>query len=225
MTYKTIDWKTVKNIGYLTLATPPGNEMDSFFFHEFSHIMEDIKSNKNLIGLIIQAQGRHFSSGANTDQLLSIFSGKEPGIPKLLKNNNEAFMTLSKLAIPVVACVKNICFGSGLELALCAHFRISSPNLLLSLPETGFGIMPGLGGIYNTHKCMGTAKTIQFVLSGNSIDAHGALESGLIDRIVAKNDLEKVASAIIIAVASNYKKEFKSRYLRELDSNGFFGLY
>ncbi len=216
MTYNTIDWKTVKNIGYLTLAAPPGNEMDTLFFSEFSHLLKKIKSNKNLIGLIIQAQGRHFSSGANIDQLLSIFSGKEPGIPNILKNNNEAFMTLSNLTIPVVACLKNICFGSGLELALCAHFRISSPNLLMSLPETGFGIMPGLGGIYNTHKCIGSSKTLQFVLTGNSLDAPEALECGLIDRIVDKNDLNKVAVKIILTVANNYAKEFKTIYLREL---------
>jgi len=224
MTYNKIDWKIVRNIGYLTLVAPPKNEMDLVFFHEFSHLMEDIKSNKTLIGLIIQAQGRHFSSGANTDQLLSIFSTKESGIPKLLENNNEAFMTLSNLAIPVVACIKNICFGSGLELALCAHFRLSSPNLLLSLPETEFGIMPGLGGIFNTYKCIGTAKTLRFVLSGNSIDAQEALESGMIDLIVNKKDLKKVATRIVIAVADNYKKEFKAKYLRELNSIGFSSL-
>lgn len=221
MTYNTIDWQIVRNIGYLTLAVPPKNEMDSVFFREFSLLLEDIKSNDSLIGLIIQAQGRHFSSGADIDQLLSMFLTEESDILKLLTKNKEAFMTLSNLTVPVVACLKNICFGSGLELALCSHFRLSSPNLLLSLPETGFGILPGLGGIYNTQKCIGTAKTLQFVLSGNSMDAKEALESGMIDLIVDKKDLKEVATRIVIAIADNYKKEYKAKYLRELNSIGF----
>lgn len=216
MTYKTIDWKVREDICYLTLAAPPKNEMDSVFFEEFSQIISSLDRIKNIKGLIIQAKGRHFSSGANIDQLLSIFSENKTEIPEPLARNVESFKMLSKLNFPVVACIKKICFGSGLELALSAHFRISTTSLLMSLPETGFGIIPGLGGGINTQKQIGTARSLEFILSGKSITANEAIENGMIDFIVDKNDLEETAQSIIEKVSKNYRKELKAKYLREL---------
>lgn len=216
MTYKTIDWKIQENIGYLTLAAPPKNEMDSVFFQEFSQIISNIEKNNNLSGLIIQARGRHFSSGANIKQLLSIFSTEKKGVLKLIDRNVKSFNILSNLNFPVVACIKKICFGSGLELALNAHFRISSSSLLMSLPETGFGIIPGLGGGINAQNHMGTAKALEFILSGKYITANEAKEFGMVDFVVEKNGLEETAKSIIKKVSKNYIKELKAKYLRDL---------
>ncbi|MFC1733226.1 enoyl-CoA hydratase/isomerase family protein [candidate division KSB1 bacterium] len=210
MNLKTIKWQIQNNLGYLSLATPPKNEMNTTFFKEFSHLIHEIKDNNSISGLIIHAEGRHFSSGANIDQLLSLFDQSDGEILEPIIRNRIAFQVLSDLPFPVVACIKGICFGSALELALCAHFRIAAPNALLCLPETSFNIIPGLAGIYHTQQCMGSAKTLQFVLSGDTISANNALKNGLIDIFADKNDLVAYAAEFI-----NYKKELKLKnYLR-----------
>jgi enoyl-CoA hydratase len=136
-------------------------------------------------------------------------------IPPFISKNSEAFQILNNLEIPVVACIKGICYGSGLELALQAHFRVASTNALLCLPETGFGIMPGLGGIYNSCKCMGTARALEFVLTGNSLSAEVALNDGLVDLVRGKDELLDTAKKLVYLSSDNYRKELKSIYLRE----------
>ncbi len=219
MENNSISWNIENNIAYINLQSPPKNEMNTNFFEEFTQIISQIECTESLRGLIINAKRRHFSSGANVEQLLGLFNEKTSGTPQALKANNIAFQKLTELTVPVIACLKGICFGSALELALCAHFRIASKNTLMSFPETGFDIIPGLGGIYNSTKCMGKAESLQFVLSGNTISAIDANKSGLIDILADKHELDTRAKEIIEKISSNYKKEFKLKYLRLINNN------
>ena len=216
MDNKTINWEIEDKIGYLTLVSAPKNKMDSRFFGEFNTIISKIERNQKLRGLIIQSKGRHFSSGADVEELLSMLKSSMHVIPPSIRNNSEAFKILNKLEFPVVACIKGICYGSGLELALCANFRVASKNSMLCLPETGFGIMPGLGGIYNSLKCMGTARALEFVLSGNSLSSEEALNYGLVDLIEGKDELAAIAKKLVNLSSDNYRKELKPIYLKEL---------
>ena len=215
MDYKTINWEIEDRIAYLTLVSAPKNKMDSMFFDEFSTIISNIERNQDLRGIIIQSKGRHFSSGANVEELFSVLIPSSNAIPPSIAKNSEAFQILNKLELPVVACIKGICYGSGLELALAANFRVASTNSLLCLPETGFGIMPGLGGIYNSRKCMGTARALEFVLSGNTLSSEEALEYGLIDLIKGKDELADIAKKLVHLSSDNYRKELKPIYLKE----------
>ena len=210
-----INWDIEDRIAYLTLAAAPKNEMDSVFFEEFYAIVSALDRDLDLAGIIIQAEGRHFSSGANVEELVSLLSLSNNGIPPLIAKNNEALKILSKLEIPVVACIKGICYGSGLELALGANFRVASKKSVLCLPETGFGIIPGLGGIYNSRKCMGAARALEFVLTGNSLSSEEALDYGLLDLIRDKENLADSAKKLISLSSENYRKELKPDYLKE----------
>jgi len=209
-----IHWEIKENVGYLTLASPPKNEMDTGFFEAFHAIMTTVEDSRELEGLIIRSEGRHFSSGANVDQLFKAHQASPRTIPPAFAKNSKAFRTLNNLAVPVIACISGICYGSGLELALCANFRIASPESMLCLPETGFGVMPGLGGIYNSFKCMGTARALEFVLTGASWNAAEALEYGLVDLIRGKNELTEAAKELVSLAAPRYRKELKPLYMK-----------
>ena len=215
MDNKTINWEIEDKIGYLTLVSAPKNEMDSMFFEEFNTIISKIERIQNLTGIIIQSIGRHFSSGADVEELVSVLNPSTNAIPPSITKNSKAFKILYNLQFPVVACIKGICYGSGLELALCANFRVAAANAMLCLPETGFGIIPGLGGIYNSRKCMGTARALEFVLSGNSLSSEEALDYGLVDLIKGKDELTDTAKKLIYLSSDNYRKELKPVYLKE----------
>lgn len=214
MKFERFTYQIKDNIGFILLSSPPKNEMDTLFFQEFYNLVKEMKGQKDLRGLIIQAAGRHFSSGANTQELLSLFRETDDLLPESIKQNSVSFRELAELSIPVVACLKGICFGSAMELALSAHFRIGATNTLLSFPETGFGIIPGLDGIYRLEKIVGRAQAMKLTLSGESISAEEALEFGLIDIFANKHELENHALDLINKIGANYKKELKNNYIR-----------
>ena len=206
MSYKALKYHVEDNIGRVRLARPPKNEMDIPFFKDFYHVVEEIGKNRDLQGVIITAEGRHFSSGADIRELLSLFAQSENLVPELIEKNTRAFARLYQLKIPVVSCLKGICYGAGLELALSTHFRVATRKTRLSFPESGFGIMPGLGGLSRMLNLIGKGKTLHFVLSGDSIEGEEALELGLVDKLVEKNALEEEAVKIILEIGGDYSK-------------------
>jgi enoyl-CoA hydratase/carnithine racemase len=212
-----IKFKIEDNVGYISLSKPPKNEMNNSFFKELSAVLETIEADSSLIAVIISSEGRHFSSGADVSELLSYFPNTIVEFPKELERNNLAFQKISSLNIPVLTCLKGICYSSALELALASHFRIAESSTRMSLPETSFGITPGLGGIYNSSKLMGKSKALQFILSEQSFSGKEALNEGLVDILAEKNKSEQVALDLIKKIGSNYKRELRSLYLSKFD--------
>lgn len=218
MKYETIKYEVKQKTGFLSLSNPPQNGMGLLFFNELFHLIHKIENDKDINALIINSAGRHFSSGTDIQQLLSLFKDSQEFIPEPISQNSLALKKLSNFPFPVIACLKGICYGSALELALSAHFRIAAKNVLLSFPETGFALIPGLGGIFHTLQCMSKADTMQFVLSGNALSAEDSLNNNMIDLISEKNNLTEQAIKLADISGNDYKKEFKKQYLAKLKS-------
>lgn len=198
MSGKTLDFQIKNDIAYLILNNPPANPMTELFFDELANICEKHISKEHFEGLIIKSTGRHFSSGADVDGLLEIVKREyNKMIPTQMKKNLKAIQILYKIEKPVVALLKGICYGSAMELALSAHYRLATHTTILALPETTFGLMPGLGGISTLNQKIGFTKTLEMVMTGKAIFAEEALKIGLIDTIFNKDILELKAIEII----------------------------
>ncbi|MEE4259487.1 MAG: enoyl-CoA hydratase/isomerase family protein, partial [Bacteroidales bacterium] len=124
--------------------------------------------------------------------------------------------SLNQLKIPVIAVVKGVCIGSGLELALHCHFRLCAEDAILGLPESSFGLIPGLGGISKLMELSGKAKAIELVLKGNHFNASDALKWHVVDAVYHKKVLIDKAIQLARLSADNYRKYNKSDYLQRI---------
>lgn len=229
MMFKTLNWKVSEGIGFLELRQPPSNRMDRIFFDELHELTTRLIPSEMPAALIIHGSGRHFSSGADIDDLLrGVADSPEiagnTDVPDFLVHNNKSFLFFSELNIPVIAAVQGVCLGSALELALFCHFRICSDNALLALPELSFNLMPGCGGTQTLPLICGRNTALQLMLEGRSMDAAEALKLGIADQVVSKKEL--LASAITLAkqLMTNYHRDKRSYYLKHyLEQNEFQG--
>ena len=186
------------NILHLELCSPPANKTDNLFFQEFSNIIDDIGNCRGIEGMIISGRGRHFSSGADIEELKDRFEMDNAAAREKLANRSlSSFHSLTKVPFPVVAAIQGCCLGSGMELALSCHYRICTKNALFSLPETSFGLMPGCGGTIRLPQLVGTGRTIELILSGRNLLAEEALGLGIVDLIADKKDLLDTARRLI----------------------------
>ena len=193
-----LQFSVSKNIAYLTINSPPKNELRSEFFSILGKLAQDTLVNCNVLGMIVSGAGRHFSTGANVEELLSL-SNSNPAItskPDLFKNT-ENFSVIETLPYPVVAAITGCCFGAGLELALACHFRIASSHAVFALPESEFGLMPGCGGTIRLPHLIGQGKAIKMIMSGKSMLADDALKIGLIDLVTEKINVMPAAKRFI----------------------------
>lgn len=190
MNYQTLNFTIDNGTGHIKLNNPPGNPMSLQFFNELHHVCTHRINEPSIKGVVISSTGRHFSEGAVVSELYEATQSMQGNhVPEQMKKNAESLLLIRKLNKPVVALLKGICYGSGFELALAAHYRIAAHNTLLCFPEVSFGIMPGLGGIHSVFEQTGMARSIELVLSGRTIDSKEAQKLGIIDLLVSKEEL------------------------------------
>lgn len=201
MKMQSLKFHEENHVGYLLLNRPPKNEMDEIFFLELADFMKNILPVLSIKGLIISGAGRHFSSGANVQELAEFARKKDFSY---FENNINYLESISQCAFPVVAVVNGLCLGSALEMALACHYRIASPRALFASPEISFNLMPGCGGTYFLPKLIGKSKAIEFILSGRSVFADEAFKLGMIDFISDKQNIMKTALQLIEKLNSTY---------------------
>jgi len=201
--FDTIDWCVNDQIGHLVLNQPPSNKMTVAFFSEMTDLKGEITGLTSLKALIISGKGRHFSSGADLDELLPEID-RNAGAESFLQSNYTALSYLETLPFPVISVIRGACLGSALELALFSHFRFCGEEAVFGLPETTFNLIPGIGGIQRFAALSRKARALDYILTGRMFDAQRALELGIVDAIWPK--IKLVDEAIVFA------KQFPGRY-------------
>lgn len=184
------------NIGHLVIHDPPANKMTPEFLREFIQMVRGHVASQGLKGIIIRGHGRHYSSGADVEQLQEIVvqqsiidgEGTPVAYPVWYVENRNAFDYFNGVNIPVISSINGLCFGSGFELALCSHIRICGTGSLMGLPESAFGLLPGVTGTLRSLELIGLGRALELVLRGETLSAQEALEIGLIDGIVDKKE-------------------------------------
>jgi enoyl-CoA hydratase/carnithine racemase len=218
-------WNVEDNIGKIILNSPPSNPMNKLFFERLKHIVKNLIPDSGVSAIIVYGAGRHYSHGADLKDLLDIikkditldFDGNIVKYPELILNNIEVFDSLYKLNIPVISAIKGVCIGSGLELALFSHIRISCEGSLLGLPETSFDLMPGCGGIVRFFERAGYAKTVELVLTGDLFSCEDALKYNIVDKILPRKNFMENVIEFAKKCSLNYNKNNIKECLKTLD--------
>ncbi len=183
---KITEWEVVDNFGILTINNPPQNFLTEPEIVRLSDLQR-WTSDETLRGMIVQGKGRHFSAGADKNNILT--APDEEGIRNNLTKGKKVLDYLWDLPIPTIAAIRGVCFGGGLEVALSCHIRICSDKSLFSFPEATLGIMPGLHGTVKLPRIVGMANAIDILLTGKTMDAQEALRLKLVDYVVPANEV------------------------------------
>jgi enoyl-CoA hydratase len=223
----TISFSIIGGIGRLELMQPPANRMTAGFFSDFNEMTDRVRTMTGLEALVISSTGRHFSSGADLDELLDEPGAKEDGSKEEnggawlgnFERNYRSFLFYKQAGFPVIAAIRGVCIGSAFELALCCHFRFCGEDAVFGLPETTFNLMPGLGGIRHMEEICGQAKAMELVLKGNTFGSDEALRHHLVDKIVPKRQVVDFSMAFAAKVKKNYQKQKAPLYLQQITVN------
>ena len=109
--------------------------------------------------------------------------------------------TLWRLPAVTIAAVHGYAVGGGFEMALLCDQCMASTDARFALPETGLGMIPGVGGTQTLPRLLGTGRALRLVLGGDWLDARAAQRLGLVARVVPPPRLFGAALAIARRVA------------------------
>ncbi len=107
------------------------------------------------------------------------------------------------MAKPVVCQIHHTCVGGALEVALGCDLRIASSDSKFGLPEVKFGIIPDVGGSTRLPAVVGLGRAKELIMTARTIDAAEAERIGLINRVVAPDELETATQALVDELLAN----------------------
>ncbi|MEV5178006.1 enoyl-CoA hydratase/isomerase family protein, partial [Streptomyces flaveolus] len=105
------------------------------------------------------------------------------------------FNQLERLPLPVIAAVRGLCFGGGLELALRADVIFAGESARFGHPEQTLGIVTLLGGIYRVAERAGRARASEWALTSEQVPATVMADAGVVNRVVPDDALLAEATA------------------------------
>jgi enoyl-CoA hydratase len=140
-------------------------------------------------GAVVLWGGRRiFAAGADIVELDGAGAGTVGA------NFTSALGALASVPRATIAAVNGYALGGGLELALACDFRVCAEDAKLGLPEVQLGVLPGGGGTQRLPRLIGSSRAKDLIMTGRHVPAGEAEAIGLVNRVVAPDEV--LASAL-----------------------------
>ena len=199
--------KIAKNnkIGIVTVNRPESlNAMNKDVVIEFISKIEGLLSERDIRVIIITGSGeKAFIAGADI-KLMQKMNKSEAY--KFANLGHKLANTIENSDKPVIAAVNGFALGGGSEIALACHIRVASDNAVFAQPEVKIGLLPGWGGTQRLPRIIGKGLANELIITGRNVDAQEALEIGLVNRVVSKEELINTCVDIAQLIIKNSPK-------------------
>jgi len=201
MNYENILVTQNEKIATITINRPKKlNALNKATIEELHKAFSSLQDDDTVKVILLTGSGeKAFVAGADISEFAHFSS--EEGAKLAAKGQELLFDFVENLSKPVIALVNGFALGGGLELAMSCHFRIASENAKMGLPETSLGVIPGYGGTQRLPQLIGKGRAMELIMTASMIGAEEAKNYGLVNHVVAIEDLiakgEEIASKIL----------------------------
>lgn len=178
------------------------NAMNQELLRELGDALRAAAADEEVHCVVLRGEGPVFSAGVDLAELAE-FAGR----PGMLRPFREVFLDCANLcesmAKPVVCQIHRTCVGGALEVALGCDLRVASDDAQLGLPEVRFGIIPDVGGSTRLPAVVGLGRAKELIMTARTIDAVEAQRIGLVNRVVAPDELEGATQGLVEELLAN----------------------
>ncbi len=180
-------------IGTIRLDRPPMNALNAQVQEELRAAAAEVGERADVAAVVLYGGEKVFAAGADVKEMAAMAYADMVDRSGALQSS---FTAVARIPKPVVAAVTGYALGGGCELALCADFRVCAEDAKLGQPEILLGVIPGAGGTQRLPRLVGPARAKDIIFSGRFVDAEEALRIGLVDRVVAPEQVYAEARAM-----------------------------
>lgn len=177
-------------IGTIRLERPPMNALNRQVQEEIRTAATEAAERADVSAVIVYGGQKVFAAGADIKEMADMSYMDMAARAGALSS---AFSSVAEIPKPTVAAVTGYALGGGLELALCCDRRIAGDNAKVGQPEILLGLIPGAGGTQRLARLVGPSKAKDIVYTGRFVEAGEALSLGIVDEVVAPDDVYDAA--------------------------------
>jgi len=200
--FETLVYEKKDGIASVTLNRPQAlNAYNIQMRDDLYQILNAIKDDDEVLVAVFKGAGeKAFCVGADLSEFLTAPS---PVDARRVRFERDVWRLFLNVPQPLIAALHGYVLGSGIEIALCCDIRIAAKDARFGLPEVGLGIIPAAGGTQTLPRTVGSAKALEMLLMNEWIDGEEAFRIGLVNRVVSKDEVFKVAEKMAIKIAAH----------------------
>jgi crotonobetainyl-CoA hydratase len=193
-------YEVMDRVGVITLNRPESmNAVNGALSTAVGNALETASGDPRVRAIVVTGAGRAFCAGADLKALAtggSIFADEHPewGFAGLVQHWVDK---------PTIAAVNGLARGGGTELVLACDLAVASSEATFGLPEVRRGLIAAAGGVVRMHRQIPIKRALELALTGEPISAETAAEWGLVNRVVAPDQVLSTAMELAARIAAN----------------------
>jgi len=205
MNFEHLIYEQKKKVAWITLNRPERyNSFGGLMRQEILEALKNAAADDGVRVVVITGTGKAFCTGGDVKEFAS---GETKALSERVSSKRhamcEAVLTINGMEKPVIASVNGAAAGGGCNLALSCDIRIASERARFGQVFTRRGVHPDWGGIYFLPRLVGYAKAAELIFSAEVIDADKAFEYGMVNKVVAHEDLIAATDEMANRIADN----------------------
>ena len=190
--YEHIQVSEADGITTITLNRP--ERLNAFVGHmrrDLAEALEHAASDRNVRVVIITGAGRGFCAGGDIAFMAELMQRRDSEeFSRILGAGRRVILAIRQMTKPVIASINGPASGAGCNLALACDLRIATNTTTFSQSFAKVGLHPDWGGTYFLPRLVTPNKACELFFLGDTIDAAEALRLGIVNQVVAPEDLE-----------------------------------
>jgi enoyl-CoA hydratase/3-hydroxyacyl-CoA dehydrogenase len=174
------------------------NALNATVLRDLDAVLADVETAKPR-AVLVTGEGKAFIAGADIPTMRALDAA---GAKDYTALGNRVLDRLAALPCPALMAINGFALGGGLELALAGDLLYASEKAQLGLPEVGLGIHPGFGGTQRLPRRIGLGAAKELTYTGRTVGAKEALALGLVDGVLAPDQLLDHCLAVARTIAA-----------------------
>ncbi len=199
------------SIGYLTFNNPKRHNAVSLeMWDAVEAILQDFVDDDDIRVIVITgAGGKAFVSGADISKF-DTERGSHEAVLHYNERVRQVYNSIAAVSKPTIAMINGYCLGGGIALALCCDLRFCSEKSKFGLPASKLGLGYPYYGLKRLVAAVGAGAACDITFSGRTLDSTEASQTGVVQKVMAEDELEEFVVNYAKTIAANAPLTVKS---------------
>jgi enoyl-CoA hydratase len=188
-----------EGIATLTLNRPHKlNALNYALLDRLLDRLDQIETDSTVRAVILTGAGeRAFSAGGDIVEFSrSVAEGPDVACRDFVARGQRVTARIEAFSKPIIVAVNGLAYGGGCEITEAAPIAIASERAMFAKPEVALGMPPTFGGTQRLPRLAGRKRAMELLLTGDPFGPARALELGLVNQVVAHEELLPAARAM-----------------------------
>ena len=209
MEFETLLYDVQDGVAHIKLNRPKAaNALDLQMSKDLMYAALAADEDASVRAVVIGSEGKMFCAGGDLGSMGQAGDGKAALLKEMTTYLHAGISRFARMDAPVIAAVRGAAAGAGFSLTCATDLAICSENAKFTMAYTAAGLVPDGSSTYHLPRIIGTRRTLELMLTNRRLDAQTALEWGLVNQVVADDELEKTAGELAARFANGPTRSF-----------------